>query len=260
MNVLSILAFIFGASVGSFVQVVASRLHVAPIMKGRSKCLSCGEALRAFDLIPIFSYLFLKGRCRYCKTRFGISALVIESLFGFTFLFLYQLVLKGQPTLLTSSFWLVYYTLLFIVLGVMALYDRLHSYIPIEFLGSYLALTVLMFGVRVVEHHQLLGLLSPLFVALPFFSIWLFTKGKGLGFGDVILFFGVGAFFGTLEGFAVLIIAVWLGAIYGLYFKYVINRNRSISSAIPFVPFIVISFLIVLFTGIDILSIAMFFS
>lgn len=233
-------------------QVIASRLHVAPIMKGRSKCLSCGEALRATDLIPIFSYLFLGGKCKYCKSSYGISALVIELLFGFTFLLLYTLVIVGQPTLLVAGLWFVYYTLLFIVLGVMALYDRAHSYIPLQFLSAFLALCVVMFIRRLTDDLSLVTLLSPVFVALPFLLIWVISKGKGLGFGDVILFFGVGAFFGSLQGFAVLMISVWMGAVYGLYVKYVVNRKKSGLTPIPFVPFIVIAFLIVLFTGVDV--------
>jgi prepilin signal peptidase PulO-like enzyme (type II secretory pathway) len=250
--VLSILAFIFGASIGSFVQVIASRLHVAPIMKGRSKCLSCGEALRVSDLVPVLSYLLLRGKCRYCKSKYGPSALVVEIVFGITFLLLYQLVFVGQPTLLLSLLWLTYYTALFVVLGVMALYDRIHSYIPLSFLATFLALCALMFGKRLLADPSITTLLSPIFVALPFFLIWLVSKGKGLGFGDVILFFGVGAFFGSLQGFAVLMISVWMGALYGLYFKYIVSRKKTGVTPIPFVPFIVIGFLIVLFTGIDV--------
>jgi leader peptidase (prepilin peptidase)/N-methyltransferase len=250
--VLSILAFIYGASIGSFAQVVASRLHVAPIMKGRSKCLSCGEALRASDLVPIFSYLLLGGKCKYCKTSYGVSALIIELLFGVTFFFLYKLILVGQPTLLIASLWLAYYTLLFITLGVMGLYDRAHSYIPLQFLSAFLALTGVMFVLRLIESPSVLTLLSPIFVALPFLLIWLLSKGKALGFGDVVIFFGVGAFFGSLQGFAVFVISVWMGAIYGLYVKYIVNKKKQGYTAIPFVPFIVFAFLIVLFTGVDV--------
>ena len=249
---LSILSFIFGASIGSFVQVVVSRLHVAPIMKGRSKCLSCGEALRASDLIPILSYFFLKGKCRYCKSRYGVSALVIEVLFGLTFLLLYQLIISGQPTFLTSLLWLTYYTVLFSVLGVMALYDRVHSYIPLPFLATFLALCTVMFGMRILDDPSITTILSPFFVALPFLLIWFVSKGRGLGFGDVIIFFGVGAFFASLQGFAVLMISVWMGALYGLYFKYIVSKKKMGTTPIPFVPFIVIAFLVVLFTGVDV--------
>ncbi len=255
-----ILSFILGASIGSFTQVIATRLHVASIIKGRSKCLSCGEALRASDLIPIISYFLLRGRCRYCKTPYGISSVVIEVIFGAVFLALYHFILKESPTLLVSSWWLVYYTLLFIVLGVMALYDRLHSFIPVSFLASFLALTCTMFGIHLTTSFSVETLVAPLVVALPFLLVWAITRGKGVGFGDVILFFGVGAFFGIYEGLAVFILSVWMGAIVGLYYKYIVAKNTSKTTAIPFVPFIVFSFLIVLFTGIDIFSIAFLFS
>ena len=257
---LAILSFILGASIGSFVQVIAGRLNVAPIIKGRSKCLSCGEALRPLDLVPVFSYIFLKGKCRYCRTKFGIEALLIELFFGLTFLALYFTVLTGQSSLLVSGSWLVYYSLLFGSLGVMALYDRLHSYVPTSFLSIYIVLTAWMYILRASSDPQLLTILSPLFVALPFLIIWLATKGRGLGFGDVILFFGVGAFFGSLQGFAVFILSIWLGAIIGVYLKYIKKSRSHVPTAIPFVPFIVVAFVVVLFTGIDIFSITKLFS
>jgi leader peptidase (prepilin peptidase)/N-methyltransferase len=229
-------------------------------MKGRSKCLSCGEALRPYDLIPVLSYFLLKGKCRYCKTTYGISALVIEALFGVTFLLLYLCILSNQESLMVSFAWLVYYSLLFIVLGVMALYDKAHSYIPTSFLVSFLALAFGKFILTLVNQVSVSTLVAPLAVAGPFLAIWLFTKGKGLGFGDVIIFFGVGAFFGIAQGFAVLIISVWMGALFGLYYKYVVKKKHSMATPIPFVPFIVIAFLIVLFTDIDIVSIALFFA
>ncbi len=113
---------------------------------------------------------------------------------------------------------------------------------------------------RVTQDPSVVTFLSPIFVALPFLMIWILTKGRGLGFGDVILFFGVGAFFSPLQGLAVLVISVWLGAIIGLYLKYGVMKAKSTRTAMPFVPFIVLAFLIVLFTGIDVFSIATVFS
>ena len=255
-----ILSFFFGASIGSFVQVIATRLHVAPIIHGRSKCLSCGEALRIPDLIPIFSYLFLKGKCRYCKTVFGSSALIIEGIFGLVFVALYYFVLLGQSSLVMVLLWLSYYTLLFGTLGVIALYDKAHTYIPVPFLFFYGFLTLLMMVVRYVHEPSFILLLGPVMVALPFLIIWLITKGKGLGFGDVLLFLGVGAFFGVNQGIAVLLISIWSGALYGLYVKYLSSRKGKSGIAIPFVPFIVLAFVIVLFTDIDIFSISSLFA
>ncbi len=255
-----ILSFILGASIGSFAQVIATRLHVAPIIKGRSKCLSCGEALRVSDLVPILSYFFLRGKCRYCKVPYGASSVVIEVIFGVTFVALYHFILQDTSSLLLGAWWLTYYTMLFIVLGVMALYDRAHSFIPVSFLVSFLVLMFVMFGIRLSSSFSVEALIAPLIVALPFLLVWLITRGKGVGFGDVILFFGIGAFFGVYEGLAVFILSVWSGAVVGLYYKYLHDKNVKKGNAIPFVPFIVLSFLVVLFTGIDIFSIAFLLS
>lgn len=253
---LSILAFLFGASVGSFVQVVVSRLHVAPFMKSRSKCLSCGEVLRVSDLVPVLSYLFLKGKCRYCKTRYGISAVVIEVIFGLVFTCVYLFLIRGQYTLPVAIVMLAYYSVLIAVLGVMALYDRLHSYVPVNFLLAFFILSLVSFVYRLVEYPNMLTLVGALSVSLPFLFIWFISKGKGVGFGDVLLFFCVGLYFGGLEGYAVFILSVWIGAVYGIYYKYFVQKHSSLHTSIPFVPFIVIAFLLVLFTGIDIFSIA----
>jgi leader peptidase (prepilin peptidase) / N-methyltransferase len=254
-----LLSFVLGASVGSFVQVIATRLHVAPIIKGRSKCLSCGEALRVSDLIPVVSYFLLRGRCRYCRAPYGVSALFIEIFFGGVFLSLYHFVLAPVPGMFESGLLLVYYTVLFIVLGVMALYDRVHSYVPIYFLLLFLVLTFSMFFVRLITNFSIEDLFAPILVATPFLVIWLVTKGKGVGFGDVLLFVGVGAFFGLYAGLAVFMLSVWTGAIVGLVVKYALKKKEGNKIAIPFVPFIALAFVLVLFTGIDIFSIAFLF-
>ena len=117
-----------------------------------------------------------------------------------------------------------------------------------------------MLIIRFINEPISLNLLAPLVVAFPFLLVWLVTKGKGLGFGDVLLFLGVGAFFGIAQGFAVLLISLWIGALVGIGI-YILRRKDGIkNTAIPFVPFIVLAFLIVLFTDIDIFSIAQVFA
>jgi leader peptidase (prepilin peptidase)/N-methyltransferase len=254
------LSFFFGASIGSFVNVIITRLHVAKIATGRSKCLSCGEKIHSYDLIPILSYLVLWGKCRHCKTSYGISSLVIEMLYGIVFVSLYHFILTGQATTIGFILWLTYYTLFFIVLGVIALYDAKHTYIPILYLLLYAALTLVVLGLRYQATPSYIVLLGPFTLALPFLSLFLLTRGKGLGFGDVLLFAGVGAFFSVEQGFAVLLISVWLGALYGVVVLLKRRAVKNTSTMIPFVPFIVLAFLIVLFTDIDIFSIASLFA
>lgn len=254
-----LLSFIYGAAIGSFVHVVATRLHVAPIASGRSKCLSCGEALRVTDLFPVISYIFLKGKCRYCKTGYGVETLLTEVAFGILFVLLFHFFLVGVPVIAFVS-WLVYYTVLFVCLGVIALYDYRHSYVPLLFLSLFGFLSVLMLGMRFMYDPNPVLLLAPLVVSLPFLIVWLLSRGRALGFGDVLLYMAVGAFFGFEQGLAVLLISVWLGALVGVgvYLRRRLKNNTN--RAIPFVPFIVAAFLFVLFTDIGIFSIASLFA
>lgn len=254
-----VLSFFYGAAIGSFVQVVATRLNVAPIANAKSKCLSCGEALRVSDLIPVLSYLFLKGKCRYCRVPYGAQALIVEIVFGVIFALLFHFMLLGHG-LLPAFLWLLYYTLIFISLGVIALYDFRHSYVPVLFLSFFSVLSFGMLAMRFIYDQSGTTLLGPFVVALPFLLIWIITKGKALGFGDVVLYFGVGAFFGIEQGLAVLLLSVWLGAIVGAAIYVLRKKNNNHSTAIPFVPFIVAAFLIVLFTDIDVFSLVSMFA
>jgi prepilin signal peptidase PulO-like enzyme (type II secretory pathway) len=254
-----VLSFIYGAAIGSFVEVVATRLNVAPIVKSKSKCLSCGEALRASDLIPLFSYIFLKGRCRYCKVPYGKEAVLVEIAYGAIFTLLYQFFLSGLSPAI-APLWLLYYTLLFICLGVIALYDYKHSYVPVLFLALFSILAFLMLGIRYGETPTSAVLLGPLVVAFPFLLIWAVSRGRALGFGDVVLYAAVGAFFGIEQGLAVLLISIWVGAVIGIIVYLDRKRRNVTSTAMPFVPFIVAAFLFVLFTDISIFSIASLFA
>lgn len=254
-----IISFVYGAAIGSFVQVVATRLNVAPIMKTRSKCLSCGEALRVSDLLPVLSYVFLRGKCRYCKSPYGIQALLVEIAFGIVFALTYHFIIQGTFGFAAFA-WFLYYTALFVSLGVIGLYDYRHSYVPTVYLSLFSVLSVGMLLIRYAYDPSHAVLLGPLVVALPFLLIWLATKGCALGLGDVILFAAVGAFFGIEQGMSVLLLSVWMGAIVGVI-TYVNRKRRNImGTAIPFVPFIVAAFIIVLFTDMSVFSIASLFS
>lgn len=258
---LYLLSFFYGAAIGSFVEVVVTRFGVAPVYASRSKCLSCGEALRIIDLIPIFSYLFLRGRCRHCAVPYGKRTLLVEAMFGFFFVLLYHTILL-HASYADAFTWLIYYTLLLISLGVIALYDLKHTYVPVTYLMLFLALSLVMLGIQYGHVPVSATLLGPVVIALPWLLIWLISKGKALGFGDVLLFAGVGAFFGIEQGFAVLLVSVWMGAVVGvcIYIWKQLQRKSVTTTAIPFVPFIVAAFLLVLFTDMSIFSIASYFS
>lgn len=250
-----VLFFFYGSALGSFVNVIVTRLGVAPIAKARSKCLSCGKVLSWKELLPVLSYIILGGKCKTCKTKYGQSNLVVEIMYGLIFVCIYMFMLKGQATLFDVMFWLVYYTLFFVTLGVVSLYDLKHKVIPLKFFYGFLSLSLLVLGFRFLDDHSFLTLLSPIVVASPFLFLWIISRGKWLGFGDVLMYMAVGAFFGVAQGLAVFFISVWLGALYGISLKILESKKYTMKSALPFVPFISIALIIVLFTDIDIVSI-----
>src|SRR5437868_5289085 len=75
---------VFGAIIGSFLNVVVLRKGVLSL-RGRSHCPSCGKDIAAYDLIPVFSWLILRGRCRFCGSRISIQYLLVEASSGILF-------------------------------------------------------------------------------------------------------------------------------------------------------------------------------
>jgi prepilin signal peptidase PulO-like enzyme (type II secretory pathway) len=96
---------------------------------------------------------------------------------------------------------------------------------------------------------------------LPFLLIWIFTaRESALGFGDVILYMAVGAFFGIEQGLAVLLISIWLGALIGIAIYLLRRKKHHSSTAFHLCRFIVAAFVIVLFTDMSIFSFASLFA
>lgn len=251
---LTLLSFFYGASLGSFTQVLVTRLHVASVLNGRSKCLSCGESLKWFDLIPILSYLVLRGKCRTCKNSFGIEHLFVEILFGAVFVLVYTGVLSGRGVTVEAFFWLVFYSLVCISLGAITMYDIRHKVVPGFFFVMFLLLSLLALVIRFVTEGGVYVFFAPILVALPFLLAFIVTKGKALGFGDILMYLAVGAFFGLEQGLAVLLLSVWIGGAVALLLHVKNRKTYSMKTALPFVPFITLAFFIVLFTDIDIVS------
>ncbi len=242
------LSFIVGTAFGSFVGVIAGRLHVAPIINSRSKCLSCSHMLSTKDMIPMVSCLLLRGKCRYCKVRFGYTHAIFEAVFGFLFAVVTAKYIL--PLHILSSHELMYLAFLLVTivtLGVIFLYDLNHKIIPRVFLYLFLTLSLFPLISRFGVSHSYLELASPFIVALPYLLLFLITLGRGVGFGDVLLFAGVGAFVTLDEGIMVFLLSLWIGTltVIPLLLLKKIKKDR----AIPFAPFIIISFLLVLFTG-----------
>lgn len=197
-----IIIFLYGIVIGSFLNVCIYRLpQKENIAKVRSHCMNCGYQLRWYDLVPVFSYLCLRGRCRKCKEKISIQYPVIEALNGVLYCIIFAEYGFSIETLL--------YALLFSALITLSVIDFRTYEIPLGINIFILALGL----VRVVtDYTNWLGYAIGLFCVSGFlYLIYLVTKGRGIGGGDIKLM----AVCGLLLGWKLVILSFVLGCIIG---------------------------------------------
>lgn len=252
----TIVLFIFGTIAGSFINALAFRHNTGKSMWGRSACTSCGTTLKAHDLVPIFSFLFLRGRCRTCKASISLQYPIVEVLAGILAVVSFSAA-EGQFGAFTSFAF-------FMLLLFVAVYDMRHTIIPDQFVyaaaGVGLAAHVFEVNASVFFSGYVL---AGFVLAFPLFCIWLFSKGKAMGLGDAKLMCAIGFFLGLSAGVSALVIAFWAGAIIGLLLlglSSVMGRGGvTMKSEVPFGPFLVLATAIVYFFNLTYASLLLFF-
>ena len=229
MNYFSVfLILAVGATVGSFLNVVALRYGTRKSpLAGWSFCLACNRKLSAIDLVPVFSFIFLRGKCRTCRAKIFWQYPLVEILTAVIFLFLFQ-----SPLALAA----------WCILIVIMIYDWRHKIIPDGLVLAFdiLALIIAINGNLGGDLFSAL-LWGPL-LAAPFFLFWYFSKGQWMGLGDAKLGLGLGWLLGAAS-VDVFILAFWLGAAVSLLIVGWQNWRKSqkkltIKSEVPFAPFL----------------------
>ncbi len=260
--------FVLGTIIGSFLNVVIYRFNSGlSIAKGRSMCMSCSKTLRYYELIPIFSFLIQKGKCRSCGSKISFQYILVEFVTALIFLFTsmhFSYLIEYQNL---RYVWIVsLYTFMFSLLVVMAVYDYKHKIIPdkLVYLFSVLAFASIFLNVDFSTNSSVFilpnywAILAGPILALPFAFLWVISKGEWIGFGDAKLVLGLGFLLGVSKGFASIIIAFWIGAVVGIILI-LINKRTNMKTQIPFAPFLILAFFLVFFLSIDINSISNLF-
>lgn len=186
--------------------------------------MTCGHALGVFDLIPVVSYLFLRGKCRYCQEKISYRYLLVEILTVLTFLLVY---LKGGFSIWTLTGWI--FTSILIAA---AFIDIDEGIIPdlITYPGAALGIIMSWFNLGLKS-----SLSGMIFFALIFLLIAIVSRG-GMGGGDVKLAAAIGAFTGLQGALLVLVLASVLGGIWALLL--VLRGQADRKTAIKFGPFL----------------------
>ena len=248
-----ITAGILGAIAGSFLNALLFRYntrrsvfwaHSTSLRASRSQCMRCGHTLQALDLVPLFSYLFLRGRCRYCRSRISPQYPLVEAAAALIAAALY---LQNQDPLHFFAALAVWMVLLFIFV-----YDLRHKIIPWSAMGLLIALALIL---QIFNFQfSISDLLAGPLLAAPLLLISLLSRGTWMGWADGILEFGLGLLLGLSAGASALMMAFWLGAIVGILLLS-LPRGYTMRSEVPFAPFLVLGAALAYFLHVDFLQI-----
>lgn len=240
---MTLLIFIYGLTIGSFLNVCIYRIpREESIVFPSSHCPSCGTGLKWYDNIPLFSYLFLGGKCRYCKANISKQYPMVEILNGIMYiLFFYRFGF-------TSDF--VFYSLLSSVLTVITFIDLKEMIIPdiLVLIIFILAIAYKLIGYFTLGvSPNLLSSIGGMFIAGgSFLAIILLSKG-GMGGGDVTLISSLGFILGIKHILLTIFLSFLLGAVISIFL--LAAKIKSRKDPIPFGPFIILSFYITVLWG-----------
>jgi leader peptidase (prepilin peptidase)/N-methyltransferase len=266
-----VIAFIFGTIIGSFLNVVIYRLHTGKSLNGRSHCMSCGEELYWYELFPIVSYLFLRGRCGACSAHIPSRYFTVELLTGLSFLVVWHYFSY-------NLFLLAVHLILVAILMIILVYDMRHTIIPDELTIAVGAVALMLLGYTFYETRDvasaLLSIGAGLCAAFFFWGLWFMSKGRWIGLGDAKLALPLGVVVGIGGVFSMVVLSFWIGAGVSLLLlglERLLKRGKThlhflaspltIKSEVPFAPFLIAGFLLVHILHADIFTItyALFF-
>jgi len=252
-----IIIFVFGAIIGSFLNMLIWRLPREESILGRSHCVSCGRTLDGWDLFPLLSYLFLRGKCRKCKAKIPFRYFLVELIAGALFVLAWHF---RQPGDLASvalllrdwtviaafivtfavdwEHFLILDNVIFPAAAAVALFNLASGLLG----GNWLDLSGQFFS----------GVIGAVLAPLPFFLLWYLSKGRWMGFGDVKLAILLGMALGWSLAYVGIMIAVFLGGVAAV--ALLLSGRKTLKSKVPFGTFLTVGSLLALFYGQKILD------
>ncbi|MEG1190531.1 MAG: prepilin peptidase [Oscillospiraceae bacterium] len=223
-----ILIFIFGITIGSFLNVCILRLPLGEsIVTGPSHCPRCGRRLKWFELIPLFSFLALRGRCSGCKSAISPQYPLIEAVNGVLWVLVFAVLGITPLAALTCA--------LGSALLVIAVIDGRTGEIPS---GTTIFILVLGVIATVLDlEHWLSHLIGLFAVSLPLLLLLIATKGKGIGGGDIKLMAGAGLFLGGWQ----IALALFAACLIGTVTHIILMATKKAGSKLAFGPYLALA-------------------
>lgn len=229
-----------------------SRLHKKSWREDYSRCLTCGQRLAWFDLVPLFSWLFLRGRCRYCKAKIGWLEPIVELALAVFFIaswLVFKDSLGGVWSILAFILWLV----VGVLLAILFIYDYYWQLLPdiINYLLIGVAVTLFLVKLALVGW-SLESVLSALggvaILAGLYLVLYFISGGRWVGFGDIKLNLGLAL---ALADWKLALLNLFLANLAGslIVLPMLLTKKLQRQSHIPFGPLLIIGFLLTSFLG-----------
>lgn len=255
MMMYAVLVSVFGLIVGSFLNVVILRFRTGRSLGGRSLCMSCQHELRWFDLIPVLSFVWLRGRCRDCDARIRVQYPLVELLTGLVFV--------GSWLTVGLSWSLPILFLIGMILVVLTVYDIRHQILPDPFVLALGIVALFMLLIPALHLPNVYGWLTDSFIfdhvlaviIVPglFFLLWLVSEGRWFGLGDVKLMAVIGLMMGVWQGLEIVVMSFWLAMLWVILMVFrlgILNlvehlrggrRVFHLNRRVPFGPFLALA-------------------
>ncbi|MFA5104020.1 MAG: prepilin peptidase [Candidatus Margulisiibacteriota bacterium] len=242
MNLFFIITvFLLGLVVGSFLNVCICRLpQEKSIVYPPSNCPKCSHRLSAIDLLPIISYIFLRGKCRYCGGSISIRYPIVEALTGFLFLTIYFKFGAG----FVSVFYFVFISILIAVAFTDLETQTIHDYL--SFSGIIAGLLYGLYSGSLIGSFYGMAIGAGFFFCIRILGQLIYKK-EAMGEGDVLLAAMLGAFFGPKGIILSIALSFLIGAIISIVLLATKMKKRG--EEIPFGPYLAVSAIIVIFWG-----------
>lgn len=253
-----IMVFILGLMIGSFLNVCIYRIPEGQsIVAPPSRCPSCNTRLAAVDLVPVLSYVFLRGKCRHCEAKISARYPLIELLTAFTFAVVF---FKYGMSIETVA--LIF---LFSILIAVFFIDLDHKIIPDELVitglagGVALIIYNLFYPVSIYAGDRswwnpVVGMFtgSGILFLVALLGMLIYKTDEAMGMGDVKIFAPIGIFLGWKLTLIALMLSIFMGGITGVILIALDSKRRK--DTIPFGPFIVLGTFAAAMWGWDILN------
>ena len=237
--IISILIFVFGLLVGSFLNVVICRFpNLKSIAIGRSECPKCKKQLKWYDLIPVLSYIILRGRCRNCHKPISVQYPIVELSTALMLLAIYL------------NFGLSQILFPLIIIGLISIVIFVQDMISMEVYDIFpiiLIIFSLAAGIFLNDYSWQTVLYGGIFAGGAIGFLVLISREAWMGAGDIGIAFAFGSLLGLNRSIVFFMLSFIIGAIVGLVL--IAFAGKDGKTAVPFAPFMIISAFFCLFYG-----------